>query len=254
MACTLDDIRNLSFCEVRGRQVFLHALQLILCKRPARRAALAEAAVRARLLLALALVGQPRGRHDSILRPGKQLLRADLIRRDGIEARLHDRHAHLVGIVEIPVGIERAERVEPHLRVAQRRDRHALTVFEVDNFNAVIRVDDHIARAEAARHPARVVQALFHEDVRIRRHVLCLLDFLDTDIDVAARSLPHLRIHILEAALVQCARLEKVQQALLRERMGPRALRRVDALLVRTFLLEASRRRTDEPAMRRRRG
>ena len=80
--------------------------------------------------------------------------------------------------------------------------------------------------------------------------MLRFLDFLDTDIDVAARSLPHLRIHILEAALVQCARLEKVQQSLLRERVGSRALRRVGALLIRTFLLEARRGRTDEPAVR----
>ena len=76
---------------------------------------------------------------------------------------MDDGVAHLLEVVEVAIGGDCAEGVEPELRVAYRADRNAGAVLVVQHFKQLVAYDEAVCRAEALSYPQGVVHTLFQE-------------------------------------------------------------------------------------------
>ena len=82
------------------------------------------------------------------------------------QTRLHDGHPHLVDGVAVIELVERAQRVELHLRVLHSVDPHPFAILEVDHLDSPVRDDERVTGAEPFGHEEREVEPGLYQQPR----------------------------------------------------------------------------------------
>ena len=128
------------------------------------------------MTVALAPIGLECCGVQHLLRPGDEVLVADLARADPAQSRLDYGHPHLVDAVAVSRSKARAKGVAQHLGVALCIDLDALAVLEVIDLESAYAVDvihQHcIGGPEAIRNVCSEIELRLHEQLGVR--VLCL--------------------------------------------------------------------------------
>ena len=111
-----------------------------------------------------------------------------------VEARLDDRHAHRVEVIETVEEVRSAEAVETKLRIVAGVYLDALPVLQVDDLDHSAADHDRVRRSETFRHPPVEAELLLDHELRI---LAGGLEGLDHGIRIVAGGFLHLTAVVL---------------------------------------------------------
>ena len=168
------------------------------------------------MTVALALIGSERCGVQHLLRPGDEVLVADLARADPAQPRLDYGHPHLVYAVAVSRSQAGAKSVTQHLCVALSIDLDAFAILEVvdlQSSDAVDVIHQHcIGGPEAIRNVCSQIEFRLNEQLGVR--------VLDLGLEIVAIYKVDIRPYIVEHLGVVKAELRGLCGELTQHRQG----------------------------------
>ena len=149
--------------------------------------------------ITLACIGKFGSWYQDICCPLQKFFFGNGVCADILPARLENRHADSINIIDAVKQLQRSQGITEHLRIFLCFDKDSFPVLVVNHRQRSVCDNDTVSGSKSLRHIFGKVQSLFHQDNRVRAALQCLYSLLHHILGIALRTVFHFFIKEAEA-------------------------------------------------------